>query len=151
MSYIQHNPSILSVDILMPCHSTPHYAYLHRPIPFRLLPCPPPSSPHPIDLADVFHSNPIAFMNEMYNVKKDEMRSETDNIPPFVDEKGRSIVTPTSSYELPSHILLYDVTSKMIQSFLDQNSYILEKEFHHTFTPIDHRQSKIMKLYGRII
>jgi phosphatidylinositol glycan class B len=41
MWYIQQNPNVSEVMFLMPCHSTPYYAYVHRNIPMNFLDCSP--------------------------------------------------------------------------------------------------------------
>ena len=44
MSYIRSVPMEDSVLFLTPCHSTPYYSYVHRPIRMRFLDCSPPGT-----------------------------------------------------------------------------------------------------------
>ncbi|KAL1916428.1 uncharacterized protein VTP21DRAFT_5619 [Calcarisporiella thermophila] len=56
-----------SVGFLMPCHSTPFYASLHKPIPMWFLTCEPPleahnKASHYLDEADQFYADPVEFL-----------------------------------------------------------------------------------------
>ncbi|XP_005052034.1 PREDICTED: GPI mannosyltransferase 3 isoform X2 [Ficedula albicollis] len=114
MSHIQQlcNSSQQSqafVFILMPCHSTPFYSHVHCPLKMRFLQCPPNLTGHEsyIDEADVFYSNPLAWLNkEFYN----------DTL-------------------LPSHLILFNVLEQEISSFLALRGYEKTATVFHTHVP----------------
>jgi phosphatidylinositol glycan class B len=95
MWYIQQNPNVGEVMFLMPCHSTPYYAYVHRNIPMNFLDCSPrPGEKDYIDEADRFYLDPQNFLQEYYKNKP-----------------------------LPSHLVMYNVLVPQIATFLLDNHY----------------------------
>jgi phosphatidylinositol glycan class B len=112
--------SNISVHFLMPCHSTPYYAYIHRNISMEFLDCSPKLGVSDYaDEADRFFANPNAFLQSRY------------------------AVNTSSSHSPPSHFVFYDVLLPAIRQFLDSHAYsevvfsfvILSWHFQFSFWP----------------
>ncbi|XP_067161602.1 GPI mannosyltransferase 3 isoform X3 [Apteryx mantelli] len=98
-----------SIFIMMPCHSTPFYSHVHCPLKMRFLQCPPDLTGNKsyIDEADLFYSNPLAWLNEeFYN----------DTL-------------------LPSHLIFFSVLEQEISSFLALKDYEKSATVFHTHVP----------------
>ncbi|KAI7903719.1 Alg9-like mannosyltransferase family-domain-containing protein [Cokeromyces recurvatus] len=61
MLWIRNEPSVQSVGVLMPCHSTPWYSIVHKNIPMWFLTCEPPLA-NTMDEADEFYASPFEFL-----------------------------------------------------------------------------------------
>ncbi|NWI09337.1 PIGB mannosyltransferase, partial [Crypturellus soui] len=98
-----------SVFFMMPCHSTPFYSHVHCPLKMRFLQCPPDLTGNEsyIDEADLFYSNPLAWLNE-------EFYSDT---------------------LLPSHLIIFSVLEQEISSFLSLKGYEKSATVFHTHVP----------------
>ncbi|XP_075064133.1 GPI alpha-1,2-mannosyltransferase 3 isoform X2 [Mixophyes fleayi] len=98
-----------SLLVLMPCHSIPHYSYVHCPIKMNFLECPPDLEDHDtyVDEAALFYVSPLAWLNaEFYNRSR-----------------------------LPTHLVMFDVLEKEIRSFLAKNNYVRTASVFHSHLP----------------
>jgi len=99
MSHLATIPQNSTLLFLMPCHSTPLYSHLHSNITTRILTCEPNLSGTSgyIDEADIFFENPIKWLEESY--------------------------TYESNNNLPTHIVMFNLLSKKLQTFLTKRQY----------------------------
>ncbi|XP_048118409.1 GPI mannosyltransferase 3 isoform X1 [Alosa alosa] len=116
------NSSQPQVLFLMPCHSTPFYSHIHCPLRMRFLECPPDlrGDGSSIDEADVFYSNPAAWLMRTF---------------PYKDS-------------LPSHLVFFNVLEKEISAFLEANVFIKHTEIFHTHIP-EGRVGQTIFIYTR--
>ncbi|PIK52104.1 putative GPI mannosyltransferase 3 [Apostichopus japonicus] len=93
---------------LMPCHSTPFYSHLHINAKLRFLMCEPNLEEIPgyIDESSVFYQNP-----EEWLMINDVKRDYSD------------------------YVIMFDVLTEKVQSFLKSGRYIKIAEFFHTHFP----------------
>lgn len=111
MSQLTKIPQNSTVLFLMPCHSTPLYSHLHLNITTRILTCEPNlyNMPNYYDEADIFYKNPNKWLEELY-------MSE-------------------SKIKLPTQIVMFDVLSIKLQSFLIKGNYTKISSIFHTDFP----------------
>ena len=121
MAHIRDHPEVSSVHFLMPCHSTPFYASVHRNLSLVALQCRPPlpGEAH-YDEADDFYSRPLSFLTQRYQ-------------------------DPDA---LPSHFVLFEPLLHEIRPFFDDWGYVIDKRFWHTATPVDRRHGDVL-LFSR--
>lgn len=108
MSHLATIPQNSTLLFLMPCHSTPLYSHLHSNITTRILTCEPNlnGTSDYIDEADIFFENPIKWLEESY--------------------------TSVSNNNLPTHIVMFNVLSKKLQTFLTEGQYKNVLTIFHT-------------------
>lgn len=111
MSHLATIPQNSTLLFLMPCHSTPLYSHLHLNLTTRILTCEPNLHrvSNYIDEADVFFENPNKWLEESYLSKTNE--------------------------KLPTHIVMFDVLSNNLQTFLRKNKYKQILTLFHTDFP----------------
>lgn len=111
MSPLSTIPQNSTVLFLMPCHSTPLYSHLHLNITTRILTCEPnlQDMPNYIDEADIFFENPNKWLKESYTSK--------------------------SKIMLPTHIVMFDVLSLKLQTYLKKEKYTNILSMFHTHFP----------------
>lgn len=99
MSILATIPQNSTILFLMPCHSTPLYSHIHLNITTKILTCEPNLSEvsNYIDEADVFFQNPKKWLEESY--------------------------TFGNNNNLPTHIVMFDVLSNKLQTFLTKGKY----------------------------
>ncbi|EPZ34938.1 Adaptin ear-binding coat-associated protein 1 NECAP-1 domain-containing protein [Rozella allomycis CSF55] len=69
-NYIRENVKGGDLFLMMPCHSTPLYSYIHNNVTVRMLTCEPPlnsSKPQYIDETSKFYNDPFLFVNSSFN------------------------------------------------------------------------------------
>jgi GPI mannosyltransferase 3 len=116
MAWLRDADQVESIHFLMPCHSTPLYSHLHKPVATRYLRCLPPLPdvvPH-YDEADDFFSDPASFVERFYGNK------------------------------LPSHIVIFEPVFHALRPFLAEHRYRPVAQFHHSYTPTDARQGDVL-------
>eukprot|EP00744_Colponema_vietnamica_P006613 GILI01009585.1.p1 GENE.GILI01009585.1~~GILI01009585.1.p1 ORF type:complete len:544 (-),score=100.96 GILI01009585.1:316-1788(-) len=102
--------ALKSAHFWTPCHATPYYSFLHRPVPMRFLDCSPNLDPSYVAQSVRFFQDPTATLNEVY---------PPESLPD----------------SLPSHIVLWGSALSRVQSFLDRYSYQKTHTlFHSHFT-----------------
>ncbi|KAL1285248.1 hypothetical protein TPS_08878 [Trichinella pseudospiralis] len=104
----------MNIWFLMPCHSTPFYSHLHRPVEMRFLTCEPNLNniTNYISESDMFHKYPeIWIQSEMRNIR-------------------------------PTHLVLYENMYQRLQAILTEKGYTKCQKIFHTFFPISKRQSR---------
>lgn len=123
MSHLATIPPNSTLLFLMPCHSTPLYSHLHLNITTRILTCEPNlhDTLNYKDEADVFFENPIKWLDESYTLSKD----------------GK---------QLPTYIVMFDVLSNKLQTFLTDGNYKNILKIFHTNFP-SHRTGKYINVY----
>jgi GPI mannosyltransferase 3 len=107
MKELRNDKSVESVHFLVPCHATPLYSHFHMNKPLKYLDCSPTSI---FDESDVFHGNPLNYMNQYY----DDLR-------------------------LPSHFVFFEDTfydNNLIEFFKFRNYSNISKLFHSHFSKI---------------
>ncbi|KAA8915930.1 hypothetical protein TRICI_001944 [Trichomonascus ciferrii] len=126
MQYLRQDPSVSSVGFLMPCHSTPWQAHLHRDIPAWFLTCEPPIGFTPeakrsyLDIADQFYDNPIGFLDQHMGV----------------------------DYQWPSHLAFFEALEDTIKPYLQEHtSYELDTRFFNSHFHDDHRRKGDVLVY----
>lgn len=131
VNYIGNNPDIVKASFLMPCHSTPMHAHIHREdlhdhivslsceplIPKGLLPVP---SGEYNDEADVFYQDPIKFLQ---------------GNPGF----------------LAPHIVFFEALKPSIEPILEVYGYTFEKRFFNSHFHEDERRRGDVLVYSRPI
>ncbi|VVC37827.1 GPI mannosyltransferase [Cinara cedri] len=120
LAAIPQNSTLL---FLMPCHSTPLYSHLHSNITTRILTCEPNlhDTSNYTDEADIFFENPIKWLEESYSSSK----------------IGR---------KLPTYIVMFDILSNKLQTFLSDRNYKNILSMFHTDFP-SHRTGKYIHVY----
>ena len=96
--------------ILMPCHSTPFYSFLHSNVSMRFLTC-EPNLKHTVnytDEADIFYLNPAKWLKEEYH---------------------------GTDHKLPTHVVYFSVLEASIRDFLTLGGYTQCAKFFHTHVP----------------
>lgn len=111
MSYLATVPQNSTLLFLMPCHSTPLYSHLHSNVTTRFLTCEPNlhGMSNYTDEADVFFENPQKWLEDSYTSKHNT--------------------------KLPSHVIMYDVLSNELQTFLKNGKYKNILTIFHTDFP----------------
>jgi len=122
MPHLATIPQNSTVLFLMPCHSTPLYSHLHLNITTRILTCEPNLNETSgyIDEADVFFQNPNKWLAETF---------EGNN-------------------KLPTHIVMFDVLSKKLQTFLTNGKYEKNLSIFHTDFETD-RIGRYINVYSK--
>ncbi|KAK9762674.1 glycosylphosphatidylinositol anchor biosynthesis [Basidiobolus ranarum] len=101
------------IGFLMPCHSTPYYAHLHKNINMWFITCQPPlnltSANDYKDESDVFYEDPLGFLNTNFE--------------------------PNGSRKWPSHLVLFEALVEQIRPKLAAHGYhecarIFNSHFH---------------------
>ncbi|KAI9486093.1 MAG: Alg9-like mannosyltransferase family-domain-containing protein [Benjaminiella poitrasii] len=72
MVWLRDSPTVQSVAVLMPCHSTPWYSVVHKDVPMWFLTCEPPlnNTKDELDEADRFYQDPAAFLSDGHRLHK---------------------------------------------------------------------------------
>lgn len=111
MSHLSTVPQNSTLLFLMPCHSTPLYSHLHSNVATRFLTCEPnlDGASNYTDEADVFFGNPQKWLEDSYTSKHGN--------------------------KLPSHVIMYDVLSNELQTFLNKGKYKDILSVFHTDFP----------------
>lgn len=111
MSHLASLPKNSSLLFLMPCHSTPLYSHLHLNMTARILTCEPNlyGVSNYIDEADVFFMNPTKWLDDSYPLGSNKL--------------------------LPTHIIMYDVLSNEVQTFMSRKKYKIILKIFHTYFP----------------
>uniref|UniRef100_A0A8D0L3I9 Mannosyltransferase n=1 Tax=Sphenodon punctatus TaxID=8508 RepID=A0A8D0L3I9_SPHPU len=101
--------SWVSVFVMMPCHSTPFYSYVHCPLRMRFLQCPPDLTENEsyLDEAEQFYSEPLDWL-------KKEFYQDT---------------------LLPTHLVFFNILEQEISPFLVLNGYEKTATVFHTHVP----------------
>lgn len=122
MSHLATLPQDSTLLFLMPCHSTPLYSHLHTNITTRILTCEPNLNETSgyIDEADVFFQNSKEWLN-----------------------------TFQSNNNLPTHIAMFDVLSKELQTFLTNGKYKNILWIFHTDFPSG-RIGRYINVYSNV-
>ena len=96
--------------ILMPCHSTPFYSFLHSNVSMRFLTCEPNlnHTANYTDEADIFYRDPAKWLREEYLSTK---------------------------HKLPTHVVYFSVLQASIRDFLTLQGYTRCAKFFHTHVP----------------
>lgn len=113
MSHLATIPTSSTLLFLMPCHSTPLYSHLHLNMTTRILTCEPNlyGVSNYIDEADVFFENPNKWLEETYSN------------------------TSESITKSPTHIIMFDILSNEIHTFLKKRKYKNILSIFHTDFP----------------
>eukprot|EP01130_Rhizamoeba_saxonica_P002597 TRINITY_DN12371_c0_g1_i1.p1 TRINITY_DN12371_c0_g1~~TRINITY_DN12371_c0_g1_i1.p1 ORF type:complete len:485 (+),score=40.51 TRINITY_DN12371_c0_g1_i1:1-1455(+) len=120
VDYIQKHENIEDVHFLMPCHSTPYYAHVHRNISMWFLDCAPNlHMENYIDEADLFYIDPMRFLEEKY-----------------------------TTTDLPTHFVIFDVLHANISSFLQQYKYTIETSIFHSHI-LDGRKGNYVLVFSK--
>lgn len=157
MRFVRSEEDIQSLLLLMPCHHTPGYAYVHREsLKLDFLDCSPGLPEKILDEADVFYENPMAFLKERYNVVGDlknyNLTTFVKN--PFYEKNNglnfKTVSEPMVNRQLPTHIAMYNVLSERddMTQWLSSNSYTLLRKFFHAHFS-DGRSGTHVLLYRR--
>lgn len=113
MSHLARLPTNSTLLFLMPCHSTPLYSHLHLNMTTRILTCEP--NLHGVsnytDEADIFFENPNKWLEESYS---DISESTTKS---------------------PTHIIMFDILSNEMHTFLRKKKYKNILSIFHTDFP----------------
>ena len=97
--------------VLMPCHSTPYYSFLHANVSMRFLTCEPNLShaANYTDEAAVFYSDPARWLKEEYQ--------------------------NAERAALPTHVVYFNVLQGSVEEFLTLGGYSTCATFFHTHVP----------------
>ncbi|KAK3089704.1 hypothetical protein FSP39_005759 [Pinctada imbricata] len=100
----------MDVILLMPCHSTPYYSFIHRNFTLRFLTCDPnlDKVENYIDETNDFFNDPSHWLRQEYHIQ------------------GKP---------LPSHIVYFNTLQSDISDFLVQSGYKHCRTFFHTHLP----------------
>lgn len=140
MRYVRNNPDVDQLLLLMPCHHTPGYAFVHR-LDFDLdyLDCSPGLPEGKKDEADVFFDDPVLFLHERYDLF-DALHPEdyyTYVVNPYYKKNSGmthdTISLPVLSRPMPTHIAMYNVLAetKEMAEWLRVRNYKLRETFFH--------------------
>lgn len=152
MRYVRNNPDVDQLLLLMPCHHTPAYAFVHRSdFVLDYLDCSPGLPEGKKDEADVFFDDPVFFLNERYDFFATEAYRTFVTNPFYKKDSGlgyETISTPAESRALPSHIAMYNVLGRNanVALWLKMHDYTLRKEFFHAHFE-DGRSGTSVQLY----
>ncbi|KAI0061234.1 glycosyltransferase family 22 protein [Artomyces pyxidatus] len=115
MGYLRGLPNeeLRSVGFLMPCHSTPGQAYLHRPLDVWALGCEPPLHGERLetyrDQTDVFYASPHAYLATYFPPRVDRA------FPPSPYPRSVAGASPSAApwqHEWPSHLVFFGALLK---------------------------------------
>lgn len=113
MLWLRGEPTVKSVGVLMPCHSTPWYSMVHRKdIDMWFLTCEPPLKNTTLDEADLFYKDPLYFLD---NLQQNELRKT-------------------------SHLILFENLVPKIDKYLSENGYTECKRFFNSHFHDDARR-----------
>lgn len=144
--YTEYNNNLsesVAIDMLMPCHSTPSYTYLHRTdnitIQLNQLDCSPlfvnytlyGNGMNQCTQRMQLDRNPIQFIHQYYGINRiryDDICNYQHNIPVDMDIDNHTIINKINPYELVTHtlpnfIVIYDTINNQLQLFFQQYNY----------------------------
>ncbi|CAN6616176.1 hypothetical protein TRVA0_006S02476 [Trichomonascus vanleenenianus] len=121
VDFLRNGRSVTSVGFLMPCHSTPWQAHLHKDIPSWFLTCEPPihvaDRESYLDEADLFYEDPIAFLD-------------------------------THIKTWPSHLVFFEALEPTVRTYLaTRSSYIPHRRFFNSHFHDDWRRRGDVVVY----
>ncbi|KAJ3052759.1 hypothetical protein HK097_005715 [Rhizophlyctis rosea] len=110
---------------LMPCHSTPYYAYVHREVDMRFITCEPPLNVDKSKYRDetgVFYDDPMAFFATFFSNRVGNKTME------WVEPKDGMIPVAGQNYTLarynwPSHIVSFEAFADVLHGVLKGSNY----------------------------
>jgi phosphatidylinositol glycan class B len=111
MLWLKQEPTVKSIGVLMPCHSTPWYSIIHKDIDMWFLTCEPPLDDTILDEADMFYQNPLQFLKTQ-----------------------QQYAWPTS------HLVLFDNLMPTLENYLRQEGYTECKRFFNSHFHDDSRR-----------
>eukprot|EP00123_Amoebidium_parasiticum_P020995 comp5980_c0_seq2/m.1830 comp5980_c0_seq2/g.1830 ORF comp5980_c0_seq2/g.1830 comp5980_c0_seq2/m.1830 type:complete len:203 (-) comp5980_c0_seq2:18-626(-) len=139
------DPTPLSVHFWLPCHSTPFYSHVHHNITMRILTCEPSGEANYVDEADVFFTDPRAWLETNYRMDQvpgEDWRSHMCLGPTSEgllgicpNQRHRSGASHTSGWGLPTHVVMYDTLVPTVAPWLANHKYIQVESFFHTHLP----------------
>ncbi|CAL4239886.1 unnamed protein product, partial [Meganyctiphanes norvegica] len=120
------NPHVL---YLMPCHSTPYYSHVHQNISMQFLTCEPNLKLEKdyLDEADKFDQDPLLWLKNNF-----KNRNKVDD------------------FHMPSHIMMFDVLSPKIKTFLGEYKYHICQRIFNSYI-VDDRRSKYIEIFCKNI
>jgi phosphatidylinositol glycan class B len=121
MEHVRDTPEITELLLLMPCHATPYFSHVHRPMALQFLECLPPLPGQPpphYDEADDFYQDPLAFLARRY---------------------------PTPGGPAPPRYLaMFEPLRVSLEPFLQTHGYRVQHVFWHSLLITDARQGSIL-------
>lgn len=129
MDWLAAQPRVQSALFLMPCHSTPFYSHMHRPIPMTFLDCSPPGWAEHV--AELNVADPSAVVDPM--LTSDELKRNPANV-------LRRALQGGDAARRPSHIVMFDkiVEADGVAALLKEGAYELVAAFFHSHFAVDH-------------
>ncbi|OMJ21808.1 GPI mannosyltransferase 3 [Smittium culicis] len=159
---------VMDIGFLTPCHSTPFYSHIHRPIPMWFLTCDPPQNKKDLDNhyweANEFDLNPVTFLKLNFIQKNSRLASPiiiTDQnsnvnmtVPKLInldeynalpedekdDEMYKGLQKSRKIRYLPSHLVIYSSILPRIEQYLHENGYSQCASFFNTLFEVDNRR-----------
>eukprot|EP01119_Soliformovum_irregulare_P025172 TRINITY_DN9248_c0_g1_i2.p1 TRINITY_DN9248_c0_g1~~TRINITY_DN9248_c0_g1_i2.p1 ORF type:complete len:401 (-),score=109.29 TRINITY_DN9248_c0_g1_i2:8-1210(-) len=114
MSRIRELDSQAAVHFLTPCHSTPYYSFVHRPIELLFLDC-SPSEEEGLDQAERFKLDPYQFVREFYHMES------PGNFTPHRTDHVTS--------RLPTHIVTFEKYISSLTPFFQEEGFVEDSRF----------------------
>ncbi|OLY84156.1 GPI mannosyltransferase 3 [Smittium mucronatum] len=176
MRYLRKNTAngkVTDIGFLMPCHSTPFYSHIHKPVPMWFLTCDPPQNKEDLIShyweANEFDINPENFIKSNFVSRDSNLVTSIS----FTDEGSNVEITKPKLLKfyndtamgdddrlmvevyrksrnlryLPSHLVFYSSMLPRIHSILKFNDYIECANFYNTLFETDIRRKGNILVY----
>jgi len=144
---------IESLDIVMGCHQTPGYSYLHGCVRDKItfIECPVELDPHTGQRKptahQVFGKYPTQFVNWIYD--GDAISTLTDDPKGDILRAVQSVEPIPKSRVFPSHLLIYKDLWEAMSPFFMRHGYKAETMFYHSPVPLEESTSDTVVLLVR--
>eukprot|EP01126_Amoeba_proteus_P066772 TRINITY_DN9729_c0_g1_i1.p1 TRINITY_DN9729_c0_g1~~TRINITY_DN9729_c0_g1_i1.p1 ORF type:complete len:442 (-),score=58.75 TRINITY_DN9729_c0_g1_i1:178-1503(-) len=124
--YIQQDTLATRVDFLMPCHSTPFYSHVHRPIDMDFISCPPS-----------FTSTVQKKMEqeEFYDAMDGNTLSEFLSSRYLNNTRTRDPSNDYPARGFPTHVVTFDIFLPFLDAFFSKFGFKQQTSFFHTHFP----------------
>lgn len=87
MLWLKGEPTVKSIGVLMPCHSTPWYSMIHnKEVDMWFLTCEPPLENTALDEADLFYKDPLHYLDNLQQLNKTSHLILFENLVPKIDK-----------------------------------------------------------------
>lgn len=139
MEHIQQDETISDVFILLPCHQTPYYSFVHRPLALDFPDCSPPVGDDPSLVG--YRTENSEFLRDPAEFLRTLFLPSQNSRPSWLHAERTSF--PRS---LPSHFVTYEkiAVQRGVEEFMVEHGYQRCQQFFHTLTPLDEIQSDVI-------
>ncbi len=130
--------------LLTPCHETPGYSHLHKPVPLAILDCSPDwrgerAGQH--NERDAFFDDPEAHLRRKFDALDAGGSGGWSGSEAWAARVGAG-VPPLRG--LPSHVVVFDDVAPAVDALLRARGYALAARFFHAHFAVDREQRELL-------